>query len=138
MRQKAASTQNGLGRTKTAEIWRSMKSRCHKVSDPSYASYGGRGISVCTRWHVFANFLEDMGHAPTGLSIERLDNDGDYSPGNCMWATRTQQARNKRNTLRWNGKALADIADESGIGYDTLFSRLKKFGTPFPEHLVKP
>lgn len=135
VRRASATTQGGLGRTPTAEIWRSMLSRCNKPTDHSYPRYGGRGIKVCARWLDFQQFLADMGHRPDGMSIERKDNDGDYSPDNCLWATRSMQARNKRNTLRWNGRPLADIADESGKNYETLFYRLKKYGTPFPPHL---
>lgn len=74
-------------------IWSGMLSRCRTHRD-----YAGRGIKVCERWSTFSLFVEDMGERPAGLSIEREDNDGDYEPGNCVWATATDQARNKRNT----------------------------------------
>ena len=73
-----------------------MLHRCQYVKDESYKYYGGRGISVCERWHKFENFYEDMGEKPNGLALERIDSDGDYEPGNCKWATHKEQANNKR------------------------------------------
>ena len=88
------------GRTRTAEYraWTSMKKRCTDSRSPSWPDYGGRGITVCERWaHSFVAFLVDVGERPSPLhSIDRIDNDGNYEPGNVRWATREQQARNKR------------------------------------------
>lgn len=90
------------GHTSSTYItWRNMIRRCVNTSDRDYADYGGRGITVCTRWsgtEGFANFLSDMGERPDGLTIDRKDNDGDYTPDNCRWATFVQQANNRRNT----------------------------------------
>lgn len=77
--------------------WRGMKSRCYREKDPRYKDYGGRGITVCERWlDSFENFLADMGERPEGLTLDRKDNDGPYSPDNCKWSTRSEQQRNTR------------------------------------------
>jgi len=79
-----------------------MFRRCYDPRCRGYENYGGRGIKVCERWHVFANFLADMGPRPNPkLTLERMNNDGDYTPSNCRWATRKEQYRNKRRH-RWN------------------------------------
>jgi len=82
-------------------VWCHIKARCLNPKDKSFDDYGGRGIKVSERWMKFENFIEDMGTRPSSLhSIDRLDNDGDYEKENCRWRTKTEQARNKRNTRR--------------------------------------
>ena len=83
--------------------WRDAIRRCTDPNDPGYGNYGGRGIKMCSRWlESFKNFLEDMGAAPPGLTIDRIDNDGDYEPGNCRWTTWEVQQNNKRtNCYVW-------------------------------------
>jgi hypothetical protein len=84
------------------EFWQqhnfTMLDRCRNENNKNYKNYGGRGISVCERWYSFENFYADMGDRPENLSIDRINNDGNYEPGNCRWATHKEQMN---NTRRW-------------------------------------
>jgi hypothetical protein len=83
-------------RKKLRSVWAAMIKRCIHPKNKDYRYYGARGIKVCERWMVFNNFLEDIGTRPKGLTLDRVNNDGDYEPGNFRWATRTQQMNNTR------------------------------------------
>src|SRR5258706_4182571 len=116
-------------RTRTYFAWQSMRKRCANPNAQYYANYGGRGIRVCKRWAKFENFLADMGTAPAGKSLDRINNNGNYSPKNCRWATPSQQARNamRVRVLSLNGMrmSLPDWADRLGIEHNTLTMRLR-------------
>jgi hypothetical protein len=107
-----------------------MKDRCDNRMNPQFADYGGRGITYCERWKKFENFLEDMGRKPgPGFSIERKANNDNYEFSNCVWATRGEQNNNTRRNRRLahNGTVMtvAQRAEETGIKYTTIQSRLR-------------
>lgn len=109
--------------------WCGMKYRCYNVGCKSYINYGGRGIAVCERWlQSFENFLEDMGKKPSPIhSIDRINNNGNYEPGNCRWATPPQQGRNVRRnvniTIDNQTKCAADWAKESTVSINLICAR---------------
>jgi len=113
---------------KTYAAWAAMIQRCTNPNCKSWKNYGGRSINVCQRWLDFRNFITDMGIRPKGLSIERIDNARSYEPENVIWATRTQNARNQRNTrlIRVNGVTccMREWAHISGIKESTISSRI--------------
>lgn len=107
-----------------------MKQRCSNPKNPAYKYYGGRGIKVCERWKVFDNFLSDMGERPTGMKLDRINNDGNYELSNCRWATHKEQCRNMSNNrlLTLNGvtKCIAEWAEFLKIKPQILYSRSKE------------
>lgn len=124
-------------------IWKGMRSRCYSEGSKYYKRYGGRGITMCERWRAdFSFFLSDMGKKPfPGASIDRIDNDGPYSPENCRWATKAQQCRNRSTTrfVTFGGKTMAvgDWADAYKIPYRTLIYRVRR-GDEICERLFIP
>ena len=87
---------HGLSQSIEYSRHRNMKKRCLNPNSPDYKDYGGRGIKVCERWHIFLNFYEDMGKCPPGYELDRIDVNGDYTPENCRWVDKNTQAINKR------------------------------------------
>lgn len=129
--------------TKTREFktWTSLRQRCFNPKSQSYSRYGGRGITVCERWNNFQNFLDDMGKRPQGKSIDRIDNDGNYEPSNCRWATSKEQNSNRRSVqmYTYNGKTnhIRGWAQEVGIKHSTLANRIRKYGLSFQEAITR-
>lgn len=121
---------HGLSNSPEYLIWRNMRDRCSNPNYVLFRFYGARGITVCARWESFAAFIEDMGRRPNpSLTLERIDNDRGYEPGNCRWATRKDQANNRRqrqDTVRVNGERLTDVAARCGVPYQTIYARLRK------------
>ena len=114
--------------TRLYRIWKNMRSRCRNKNTPQYKDYGGRGISICSEWDnflVFKSWARANGYDDS-LTIDRINNDGNYCPENCRWVTHKEQNNHRRSNRIINGKTLAEWARISGINYNTLLSRLKK------------
>ncbi len=114
------------------KTWRGMNQRCSNPKNPSFGHYGARGIRVCERWRDFVNFLSDMGERPgSGYSIDRIDPNGHYEPGNCRWATVREQARSKRSNrwIEFGGKRqlAIDWARDLGVSPDCIRKRLREW-----------
>lgn len=113
-------------------IWCGMLTRCYNPKATGFCYYGGRGIRVCERWHSFQNFIRDIGDRPSnGHSLDRINNAGNYEPGNCRWATRSQQRRNSTGnfhmvTVDGVTRCATDWALDAGLKPNTLFGRLRK------------
>ncbi len=111
-----------------------MLTRCTNAISENYEKYGARGIRVCDRWLRFEGFLADMGERPPDTSIDRIDPNGHYEPGNCRWASMVEQENNKRSNVRINacGRSLtaAEWSRETGIGYQTIRKRLESGWSP--------
>ena len=111
--------------------WNRIKGRCYNKNKQGYKNYGGRGIKVCNRWlESFDNFYEDMGKRPDGYEIDRVDNNGDYSPDNCRWVTSKENRRNRRSSklIEFEGevKNLSAWAEEYGVNYIAVHQRLNR------------
>lgn len=133
----------GRKATPTYYVWAAMIQRCTNPKNRDWASYGGRGITVDTRWRDFKEFLADMGEKPDGLTLDRIDNNGDYGPSNCRWTTTKIQANNKRNSVnlsqadidwtRSGSRTRTEIASALGISLSTvghIINRTGKYADP--------
>ena len=121
---------HGLSGTPEYHAWVDMKQRCLNPNAKNYSYYGGRGITVCDRWLNFKNFLADMGSRPTAKhSLDRIDNNADYSPNNCKWSTKAEQQNNQRTnrliTIENNTRTIAQWAKKMGYGETVIYERLK-------------
>lgn len=116
-------------------IWKSMRSRCNNPNTDNYKYYGGRGIKICERWNDFLLFLEDMEDSfEEGLSLDRIDNDGNYSPDNCKWSTNIEQSKNTRRTLKlfFEGEyyTQSELSEKTGVNSSTIQRRRKSNYSP--------
>lgn len=127
----AAATTHGMSGTPEYDAWARMKHRCLNRANKNFDRYGGRGISVCPTWRTsFAAFYRDMGPRPHGTSLDRIDNEKGYEPGNCRWATPTEQANNRRSNrivcCRGEARSIAEWSRRSGVSEDVIQQRLVK------------
>lgn len=127
--------------SRTYSSWANMMARCHWGNGGKSEHHGGRGIEVFDAWHNFEGFLKDMGECPNAMSIDRFpDNDGNYEPGNCRWATRSQQARNRSSTLRVMHagvlKDLPTLCEELDISYRAVMGRAARNGKNYEKALT--
>lgn len=133
-------TKHGGTGTKVYAVWRAMHERCVNPKVRNYPNYGGRGINVCERWKDYAAFRDDMGPRPDGGTLDRINNDGNYEPGNCRWATQREQMNNVRKnvrlTFRGETRTVSEWARRLGVTRDRLYWRLKT-GWPIEEALTK-
>ena len=127
-----SNTTHGMTDTFEYNCWSDMIKRCKNSNSSTYHDYGGRGITICDRWrHSFENFYEDMGNRPEGMTIDRRDNDGNYEPGNCRWATKEEQDYNKRSTLRFDdGTPIGLFVKENNLNYNKVVYHYHKNKAP--------
>ncbi len=134
--------QHGQSYTATYRTWRSMLTRCTNPRHHNYRLWGGRGIKVCDAWKDFKTFYADMGDRPVGMTLDRIDNEGDYDPTNCRWASQKEQQRNRRDnvflTLEGRTATLTEWANRIGISKVTLCARLTRYGWSVERALTTP
>ena len=133
---------HGYARTKLYRVWAAMLDRCRRESCPRYPDYGGRGITVCERWERFDGFLADMGDPPRGLTLERINVNGNYEPLNCKWATTKEQGRNRRNNrmVEHGGRNLTigEWAEVTGLRAGVIWVRIQRHGWDVKRALETP
>ena len=138
--QPCSHTIHGHHKSKIYNKWVGMHNRCSNPKNASYNDYGGRGISVCSRWNDVNVFMSDMGECPDGYQLDRIDNNGNYEPGNCRWASRVDNMRNRRTTAYININGQSKLAKEwaavSGLKLETINSRIRRGYTG--ESIIQP
>lgn len=118
----------GRRNTPTYSSYRKMLDRCYRATSDNYKFYGGRGITVCARWREsFENFLSDMGERPEGMTLDRVDPNGNYSKANCRWLSVREQSRNRRDTMGAETRALIRADRDAGL---TLKAISERYGVP--------
>lgn len=130
---------HGLNKHPLYKIWVGIKDRCCNPNNKSYKNYGGRGITICDKWrNDFKQFYDDnIAGYRKGLQIDRIDNDKGYFPGNCRWATPKTNARNRGNTIMFEGISISDYCDIHGINHNTVITRICKLGWTVKDALTK-
>lgn len=136
-------TSHGMSSSALYFIWQGIRDRCFNPNSDSYKNYGERGITMCERWsESFEAFASDMGEPSKGMTIERIDNDGDYSPENCRWASRQEQVRNTRHNrmITFDGQTMcmSEWAEKTGISYSAISQRLNRLGWSVDRALTTP
>lgn len=132
---KVGAITHGKSRTPTHNSWVAMKARCGDAKNKQYRFYGGRGIVVCDRWRdSFENFLADMGERPAGTTLDRINSDGNYEPGNCRWATIEEQQNNRRGSIRATlcgvTRTVTQWCNALGINRDRVYGRIRRGMAP--------
>ena len=126
-RRREATSTHGKTNTPEYKTWANMHQRCGNPKNRMYYRYGGRGIKVCARWEKFEHFLEDMGVKPTpNHTIDRVDSNGNYEPANCCWLPKAEQSANRTNVIRFQGKTVAEWAEELGVPKHTMYQRIRR------------
>ncbi len=133
---------HGMWDTKIYRVWASMLGRCNRPSHTGFKFYGAKGVRVCARWHEFVNFYADMGDAPTGMTLERIDTMGDYCKENCRWASTLEQGANRRNnrliTCQGQTRHLAEWARLTGLTRKLIAERIDDHGWSEERALTTP
>jgi len=132
---------HNMSKSREYSSWTAMMDRCYQPTNKCYAIYGALGIRVDTKWHMFINFLNDMGKRPIGYTLDRFDSKGNYTKDNCRWADNKTQARNRNNNwiIEAFGKkqTLSAWAEETGIKWNTIRNRIKICGWDVEKSLTK-